>query len=127
MAALDTDMASLNYDRIFTRDFFVSAIAFLLNGRYDIVKNFLTELVKLQSTEKEMDCFEAGEGLMPASFKKEKKEGREYLTADFGEKAIGRVTAVDSSLWWLMLLRIYTKISGDTGLAASEDFQHADG
>ncbi len=124
VAALDTEMASLNYDRVFTRDFFVSAIAFLLNGRYDIVKNFLIELVRLHGMEKEMDCFEAGEGLMPASFKKEEKEGKEYLTADFGEKAIGRVTAVDSSLWWLMLLRIYTKISGDTDLAAREDFQH---
>ena len=125
IAAMDTEMGSLNYNQIFTRDFFVSAIALLLNDRYDLVKYFLIELVRLQRIEKQMDCFEAGEGLMPASFMKEEKEGEEYLTADFGEKAIGRVTPVDSSLWWLILLRIYTKASGDTSLAARDDFQHA--
>lgn len=89
IATMDTEMASLNYNQIFTRDFFVSAIALLLNERYDLVKYYLIELVRLQRIAKQMDCFEAGEGLMPASFMKEEKEGEEHLTADFGEKAIG--------------------------------------
>jgi hypothetical protein len=125
VASLDTEMSSLNYNHVFTRDFFVSAMAFLLNDRHDIVKNFLIELVRLQGVEKQMDCFEASEGLMPASFEKQVINGEEHLTADFGEKAIGRVTPVDSSLWWLILLRTYTKITGDTSLAARDDFQQA--
>ena len=31
-----------------------------------------------------MDCFKVGEGLMPASFKKEENEVKEYLVAGFG-------------------------------------------
>ena len=41
-----------------------------------------------------------------SSFKIESENGRDTLESDFGEKAIGRVTPVDSSLWWLYLLRM---------------------
>ena len=112
VATLDTDMAGLNYYHRVTRDFFVSAIAYLLNDRDEVVRNFLFELVRLQSMEKEMDCFKAGEELMPASFEKQENEGKEYLKADFGEKAIGRVTPVDPSLWCLRQL-------GNTGRTPS--------
>ena len=77
VASRDTKTAILNYDQIFTRDFFVSAIAFLLNNRYDIVKNFLIQSVNLQGIEKRVDCFNAGSALMPASFKKEERQGEE--------------------------------------------------
>lgn len=37
--------------------------------------------------------------------------------ADFGESAIGRVAPVDSGFWWIILLRAYTKSTGDSSLA----------
>ena len=44
-------------------------------------------------------------------------------TAVFGDRAIGRVAPVDSAMWWIILLRSYTLISGDADLAHSEPFQ----
>lgn len=38
----------LNYDQVFIRDFVPSALAFLLNGEGDIVKNFLLHTLQLQ-------------------------------------------------------------------------------
>lgn len=38
----------LNYDQVFIRDFVPSALAFLLNGEEDIVKNFLLHTLQLQ-------------------------------------------------------------------------------
>lgn len=46
-----------------------SALAFLMNGEPEIVKNFLLKTLRLQSIEKRIDCFTLGEGVMPASFK----------------------------------------------------------
>jgi hypothetical protein len=125
VAALDSSMAALNYDQIFTRDFFVSAVAFLLNDQFEIVQNFLSVTADLQSIDKSMDCFKAGRGLMPASFKTIEENGEERLIADFGEHAIGRVTPVDSSLWWLLLLRLYVKFSGNREFVAKEKIQKA--
>ena len=51
------------------RDFVPSALAFLMNGEPEIVKNFLLKTLRLQSIEKRIDCFTLGEGVMPASFK----------------------------------------------------------
>lgn len=120
VAALDTGRTALNYDQVFTRDFFVSALAFLLNNTFEIVRNFLSVTADLQATDKSMDCFKAGRGLMPASFKTIKEDGKERLVADFGEQAIGRVTPVDSSLWWLLLLRLYFTFSGDREFVVQE-------
>ncbi|XWS30668.1 hypothetical protein CRYUN_Cryun23aG0005800 [Craigia yunnanensis] len=38
------------------------------------------------------------------------------IIADFGESAIGRVALVDSRFWWIILLRAYTKCTGDLSL-----------
>jgi hypothetical protein len=57
------------YVQVFVRDFVPSALAFLMNGEPDIVKNFLLKTLRLQSIEKRIDCFTLGEGVMPASFK----------------------------------------------------------
>ncbi len=63
----------------------------MISGKSDIVRNFLIETLALQSHEPQMDCFQPGPGIMPASFKVVSKDGEEYLTADFGEHAIAKV------------------------------------
>ncbi|KAK2364937.1 alkaline/neutral invertase A, mitochondrial [Trifolium repens] len=118
----------LNYDQVFIRDFIPSALAFLLKGEHEIVKNFLLHTLQLQSWEKTVDCYSPGQGLMPASFKvktmefDDKKTG-EVLDPDFGESAIGRVAPVDSGLWWIILLRAYGKLTGDYTLQEKLEVQ----
>lgn len=107
------------------RDFFPSALAFLMNGESEIVKNFILKTLRLQSWEKKIDRFQLGEGVMPASFKvlHDPVRNNETLIADFGESAIGRVAPVDSGFWWIILLRAYTKSTGDTSLAERSECQ----
>lgn len=124
VAAQDTELEALNYNQCFIRDFIPSALVFLMHGRAEIVRNFLIETLSLQSHNKQMDCFQPGLGLMPASFKVEiDDEGGEFLVADFGEQAIARVPPVDSCLWWILLLRAYGKATGDLTLAHKSEFQ----
>ena len=118
----------LNYDQVFIRDFIPSALAFLLKGDHEIVKNFLLHTLQLQSWEKTVDCYSPGQGLMPASFKVktmefDDKETGEVLDPDFGESAIGRVAPVDSGLWWIILLRAYGKLTGDYTLQEKLEVQ----
>ncbi|KAJ4796996.1 alkaline/neutral invertase [Rhynchospora pubera] len=120
----------LNYDQVFIRDFVPSALAFLLKGETEIVRNFLLHTLQLQSWEKTVDCYSPGQGLMPASFKVRAApiDGNadaeeEVLDPDFGESAIGRVAPVDSGLWWIILLRAYGKITGDFSLLERVDVQ----
>ncbi|KAI3523827.1 hypothetical protein L1887_02261 [Cichorium endivia] len=131
VAATDpADKLPLNYDQVFIRDFIPSALAFLLNGEGEIVKNFLLHTLQLQSWEKTVDCHSPGQGLMPASFKVRSVpldgklgEFEDVLDPDFGESAIGRVAPVDSGLWWIILLRAYGKITGDYSLQERVDVQ----
>ncbi len=122
VAARDPNADTLNYDQCFVRDFVSSALFFLMQGKPDIVRNFLVEVLGLQSRERRLDCFQPGQGLHPASFKVEKAK-TEYLVADFGEQAIARVAPIDSCFWWLILLRAYGKATGDLTLAHRADFQ----
>ncbi|KAL2895455.1 putative alkaline/neutral invertase B [Bienertia sinuspersici] len=125
IAASDHSEEKLNYDQVFVRDFVPSALAFLMNGEPDIVRNFLIKTLRLQSWEKKVDLFKLGEGVMPASFKVHHDAVRnaETLVADFGEAAIGRVAPVDSGFWWIILLRAYTKSTGDSSLADRPECQ----
>ncbi|KOM33398.1 hypothetical protein LR48_Vigan01g295400 [Vigna angularis] len=131
VAANDSaDKQPLNYDQVFIRDFVPSALAFLLNGEGEIVKNFLLHTLQLQSWEKTVDCYSPGQGLMPASFKVRtvpldgnNEAFEEVLDPDFGESAIGRVAPVDSGLWWIILLRAYGKLTGDYTLQERVDVQ----
>jgi len=125
VAASDSEREALNYDQCFIRDFIPAALVFLIQGKTDIVYNFLTETVVLQKQKRRVDCYQAPTGLMPASFKVESPENGQYLHADFGDKAIGRVTPIDSCLWWIILLRAYVKATGDLALAQSDSFQEA--
>ncbi|KAJ3679819.1 hypothetical protein LUZ60_016097 [Juncus effusus] len=126
IAALDPSEESLNYDQVFVRDFIPAGLAFLISGEPDIVKNFLLKTVRLQSWEKKIDRFKLGEGVMPASFKVLHNPilNKETLVADFGESAIGRVAPVDSGFWWIVLLRAYTKSTGDSSLAELPECQN---
>ncbi|KAL1339623.1 hypothetical protein AAHE18_U051900 [Arachis hypogaea] len=122
------DKTPLNYDQVFIRDFVPSALAFLLGGESEIVKNFLLHTLQLQSWEKTVDCYSPGQGLMPASFKVrtvalDGDNLEEVLDPDFGESAIGRVAPVDSGLWWIILLRAYGKLTGDYSLQERVDVQ----
>ncbi|XP_027091764.1 probable alkaline/neutral invertase D [Coffea arabica] len=115
----------LNYDQVFVRDFVPSALAFLMNGEPEIVKNFLLKTLQLQGWEKRIDRFKLGEGAMPASFKVLHDPDRktDTIVADFGESAIGRVAPIDSGFWWIILLRAYTKSTGDLSLAETPECQ----
>lgn len=100
-----------------------SALAFLMHDEPDIVKNFLLKTLQLQGWEKTIDRFKLGEGAMPASFKvlHDPERKTDSIVADFGESAIGRVAPVDSGFWWIILLRAYTKSTGDQTLADSAE------
>ena len=129
-AAIDKSTQQFNYGHCFIRDFVPSALAFLTKGKGEIVANFLRQTLKLQISDKNIDEVRAhmdgvrpGMGLMPASFEIVEEEGKQAVRADFGERAIGRVTPVDSCLWWLILLRIYQRATGDQELVQEAGFQ----
>lgn len=124
-AALDTSGVLANYEECFVRDFVPSALVFLMDGKADIVRNFLKLIVELKSQQSVMAGHERALGLMPASFKVPKagKEGKP--TADFGDRAIGRVAPVDSAMWWMILLRAYVINTGDLALAHTPEFQES--
>lgn len=123
VAASDPSAEALNYDQCFIRDFVSCALVFLMKGKTEIVRNFLVQTLKLQIKERQLDFLEAGRGLMPASFKVVHGKHEEYLLADFGNHAIGRVTPVDSCLWWLFVLRNYINTTGELSIAHQPDFQ----
>jgi hypothetical protein len=113
--------------QVFVRDFVPSGLAFLLNGQPEIVRNFLVRALMLQARQKRIDCFILGEGVMPASFKvlHDPVRNTDTMIPDFGESAIGRVAPVDSGFWWIILLRAYTKSTGDHTLKDMPDCQRA--
>lgn len=123
LAACDPNVEALNYDQCFIRDFVSSALVFLIKGQTEIVRNFLIETLRMQIKERQLDFLEPGRGLMPASFKVIVENDCQYLQPDFGDRAIGRVTPVDSCLWWIIVLRAYVKATGDEALAHQPDFQ----
>src|SRR5919199_6597975 len=115
-AVSDPSVKIYNYGHCFVRDFVPSALAFLTKGRGKIVSNFLRQTLKLQINDNNIDEIRAhmdgarpGIGLMPASFEVVEENGEPVIRADYGERAIGRVTPVDSGLWWIILLRAYKK------------------
>lgn len=123
VAANDRELPRLNYDQCFVRDFAVCASAFLLRGDTEIVRNFLVTALRLQSKEHALEPLQPRKGLMPASFRPAERNGEWFLKGDYGEESIARVTPADSVFWWLLTLRAYTKVTGDTGLAEREEFQ----
>ncbi len=98
-----TKNLDLNYNEIFIRDNIPVMIFCLLDGRSDIVRNFLDVCLQLQS-----GTFPTY-GIFPTSF----VEVDGHLDVDYGQRAIGRVCSVDASLWWPILAYIYVKWTGD--------------
>ncbi|WP_414550323.1 glycoside hydrolase 100 family protein [Anabaena sp. CCY 0017] len=123
IATYDPSQKALNHDHCFIRDFVPSALLFLIKGKYDIVRNFLEETLKLQPKKNKFDAYIPGQGLIPASFKVVLKDGKETLETDFGEHAIARVTPVDSCLWWIIILYAYVKATKDISFALQPEFQ----
>ncbi|MFO8155837.1 MAG: glycoside hydrolase 100 family protein [Pseudomonadota bacterium] len=124
-AAMDPkSLAAANYEECFVRDFVPSGLVFLLDGRTDIVRNFLLAVQSLRTRARSAAGHEIQPGVMPASFRVDcDDEGQEALLADFGERAIGRVAPVDSMMWWLILLYVYVRKTGDRELAERPEFQ----
>ncbi|MBW4558500.1 MAG: glycoside hydrolase 100 family protein [Trichormus sp. ATA11-4-KO1] len=123
VSTCDDSQGNLHHDHCFIRDFVSSALLFLIKGKYDIVRNFLEETLKLQPKKSQLDAYTPGQGLIPASFKVVSDNGQEYLEADFGEHAIARVTPVDSCLWWVIILYAYVKATKDLSFALQPEFQ----
>lgn len=74
-----------------------------------------------------MDCYNPGEGLMPASFKVRtvpldgrNGEFEDMLDPDFGESAIGRVAPVDSGKWIVLRNVLVLIISQPDWLSLSD-------
>ena len=122
-ASTDGAHPALNYDQCFVRDFALCAPAFLQRGDDAIVRRFLIATLELQSKRDDLEAFTPRRGLMPASFRPERRDGRPVLEGDYGEESIARVTPVDSIFWWLLTLRAYTCLTGDRELAGSAKFQ----
>lgn len=122
-AACDPRPVAANYHECFIRDFVPSALVFLMDGRVEIVRNFLMTVMQLRGQQPVLEGHTRSMGLMPASFKVVEEGGVEHLVADFGERAIGRVVPVDSAMWWMFLLHAYVTVSGDWDFAKSSGVQ----
>ena len=54
LAALDESIEAANYDECFVRDFVPSALVFLMDGKADIVRNFLIRVMQLRNMQQVM-------------------------------------------------------------------------
>ncbi len=102
-----------NYGEVFLRDNVPVMLYLLLQGRTEIVRNFLTVCLDLQSSAYQT------RGVFPTSFVEVQGE----LLADYGQRSIGRITSVDASLWWPVLCWLYVKRSGDLEFGTSQKVQ----
>ena len=84
---------AVNYGEVFVRDNVPVMLYLLLQGRYGIVRHFLTICLELQSSAYQT------RGIFPTSF----VEQHGSLIADYGQRSIGRITSVDATLWWPVL------------------------
>lgn len=129
-ADVPSDDSAVNYDQCFMRDFVPVALICLLRNEElpgtataepiqsrQVVGNFLAVMTNLQITPDQAHSLERSPGMMPASFKVED----DRVKPDYGERAIARVTPVDSSLWWLILLRAYYRACVQDGTPMHSD------
>lgn len=102
-----------NYGEVFLRDNVPVMLYLLLQGRYSIVRHFLSICLDLQSSTYQT------RGVFPTSFVEENG----LLVADYGQRSIGRITSVDASLWWPVLCWLYVRRSKDVEFGASQKVQ----
>lgn len=124
MASLDPRAPAENYRDCFVRDFVSAAFLMLLEGRSDVVREFLAMILRMRGQQEELEGQQVAPGVLPASFRViTLDDGSEQLSADFGDRAIGRVAPVDSMMWWAVLLRAYVRYTGDTAFAHTPEVQ----
>lgn len=124
MASLDPRAPADNYRDCFVRDFVSAAFLMLLEGRSDVVREFLAMILRMRGQQEELEGQQIAPGVLPASFRViTLDDGSEQLSADFGDRAIGRVAPVDSMMWWAVLLRAYVRFTGDTAFAHTPEVQ----
>lgn len=113
-AALPSSVpSSANYEECFVRDFAVTGFVYLADGKSEIVANILEVALQLLDQEVDMEGHEIGSGVMPVSFRVVGNADGEFLLADFGDRAIGRVAPVDAVMWWMILAYAYQNKVGD--------------
>lgn len=116
--------AAANYAECFVRDFVPHALTYLLDGKSEVVRNFLNLVLKLRDLQEELEGHQNLPKVMPASFRViRESHGKERLQADFGQRAIGRVAPVDSMMWWVILTAAYNQFSGDAEFAQRKEVQ----
>nr|WP_218082060.1 glycoside hydrolase 100 family protein [Anthocerotibacter panamensis] len=103
----------LNYTEVFIRDNIPVMIFLLLDGKGEVVRNFLDTCLNLQSTRLQTA------GIFPTSFFVQNGK----LVADYGQRAIGRVSSADATLWWPILAYIYVQHTGDKAWAREPKVQ----
>jgi glycogen debranching enzyme len=124
VAAVDPDLPAANYSECFIRDFMPAGLLFLMDGEYEIVRNFLKVTMELRTKQCDIDGHCEVPTVLPASFKVVRNRlGKEEIVADFGDRAIGRVAPVDSMMWWVSLLARYVEVTDDMDLAREPIFQ----
>ncbi len=124
VAALHPELPAENYQECFIRDFVPGALVFLLDGEFEIVRNFLRTVLEVCHQPRTIAGHDTMPEVMPASFKVTRLgSGKEEVVPDFGDRAIGRVAPVDSIMWWVGLLERYVEITGDMALAREPIFQ----
>jgi len=121
MASLDPRAPAENYRDCFVRDFVSAGFVMLLEGRSDVVRTFLSLILRLRGQQEELEGQQVAPGVLPASFRViTLDDGSQELLADFGDRAIGRVAPVDSMMWWTIMLRAYVR---DTAFAHTPEVQ----
>lgn len=129
VAAVASDLDAVvaeNYLDCFVRDFVPSALVFMADGDYAIVRRFLLTVLSMRSQHERIHGHGLEPAVLPASFRVTTDgAGNEQIRADFGDHAIGRVAPVDAMMWWVILLGIYVRRSGDNALRESSSVQRA--
>ena len=124
VAAVAEHLPAANYGECFVRDFVPAGLVFLMDGRTEIVRNFLLTTLELRTKAPQLAGHYKTPGVLPASFHVVRSEtGAETLQSDFGDRAIGRVAPVDSMMWWVALLARYVESTGDLDLVRTPAVQ----